>query len=140
MALRHWVELPKDARNVGPLYACPAPALLTSTDEKVIADPQRWKQHCTGILGECAGSSLHWMCCPSVLSNALQEWKDLPSGGDRLDDQREWTPDAEARGQITTTNQRAVKSTDNGGTVDPPLVRSMQTRHGREAPLSFRSQ
>jgi hypothetical protein len=49
------------------------------------------------------------MCCTSLLSNALQEWKDLLKGSDFTDDQAGWTPSDKARGEITTTNQQAVK-------------------------------
>jgi hypothetical protein len=118
------ISLPKGTQ---PFYlcqgtpdSCPTPALLTSTDEAVITNPKRWEHDCEGILGQYGGSgnNLFWMVCTSLLRNTLQEWKDLLGGDDRLDDQRDWTPDAGARTQIKTTNQKAVKSTDNGGEVD----------------------
>lgn len=52
---------------------CPTPALLAAekAGEKIPAE--RWKHHCTGLLGEFQGNNLHWMECTEFFGKGKDE-------------------------------------------------------------------
>ncbi len=61
---------------------CPTPELLTSTDEKVISDPQRWIHNCDGFLGLYGKDNnvLHWAACTSFVIDRQDLPSDMTSG------------------------------------------------------------
>jgi hypothetical protein len=52
---------------------CPTPALIVAERQGEKISPERWKHHCTGLLGEYQGKNLHWMCCTAIENGAEQE-------------------------------------------------------------------
>lgn len=99
---------------------CPTPALLSGTEEAV-SNPERWKHKCTGILGQYGGNGneLHWVACTSfrVKRPDLATLVTSDASGPGSSDISTWVPDNASYKGIRDQNAKAIKATDNGGTV-----------------------
>ena len=99
---------------------CPTPALLSGTEE-AISNPERWKHKCAGILGQYGGNGneLHWAACTSfrVKRPDLGPLVTSDASGPGTSDISTWVPDDAAYKGIREQNAKAIKATDNGGSV-----------------------
>lgn len=63
---------------------CPTPELILAEKAGEVIPADRWKHHCTGLLGEFQGRNLHWMVCAefeSTPDSAVAGY--LHRGGDK---------------------------------------------------------
>ncbi len=108
---------------MGSADSCPTPALLTSSDEKVL-NPETWKHHCAGILGDpslggYAGNEIHWVACSSfsIARPDLPSLVTADTTGPGWDIPSDWTPAKNDVEKAQKLNQDNVKDTENKGQV-----------------------
>jgi hypothetical protein len=99
---------------------CPTPALLTDTSEAVL-DPERWKHHCEGILGEYGGGNneIHWVACTSfnIAQPELPPLTTASATGPGLTENKYWQPNDKALAQAQKLNAKNIKATKGGGDI-----------------------
>jgi hypothetical protein len=104
----------------GTTDTCPTPALNVEARENAVED-ERWKHHCTGILGQLGGvgNELFWVACTSF-TMAMPELPVLDTAavsGPGASDDSKWVPNDAAYKEISEKNAQAIKDTANGGSV-----------------------
>lgn len=97
---------------------CPTPELNVLEQTETIPD-DRWKHHCTGILGQYGGNGneLHWVACTSFVIDR----HDLPplltadEAGPGLTVEKDWIPDDDDFAEIVEKNRQNIKEVADGG-------------------------